>query len=133
MRAGQPAPTAEWGLRLLHALLLVALGGWLLTRGLQTLLPDARLPAWLAFGGLAAPIWGVLALVAGAALLLVALTLPAGRAWAWLGAATAALVALALVLGTWFLGDGGDWLGTLLGLAAAVLLAAPSARTLYLR
>lgn len=126
------ASSGRRGLRLLHALLLVVLGGWLLVRGLQTLLPDARLPTSMAFAGAAAGSWAAGALLVGVWLLATALALPNGRAWAWVNAAAATPASLALVTGSWALGGVGDWLGVLLSLATVVVLAAPSARALYL-
>jgi len=130
---GTRTATGGRRLRALHALLLVALGGWLLVRALQTLLPDARLPASLAFAGASKGGWALGALLVGVWLLVIAPALPNGRAWAWANAAVAALATLALVAVSWALGSEGDWLGVLLSLATAVVLAAPSARELYLQ
>lgn len=126
------APARQRGLRLLHALLLVAMGGWLPVRALQTLLPDARLPTSLAFAGAEAAYWAVGALLAGVWLLVAAMALPNGRAWAWANAAAAALASLGLIIAAWWFGGGGDWVGVLLSVATAVVLAAPTARELYL-
>jgi hypothetical protein len=117
---------------LLHALLLVALGGWLLARALQTLMPDTRLSGALAFAGETGNYFALAALLTGALLLSVAMTLPNGRAWAWVGSASAALASLLLVVVAWVASGGSDWAGALLGLVAIVVLGAPSARELYL-
>ena len=123
---------SQRGLRLLHALLLIALGAWLLARALQTILPDARLPTSMAFAGAQAAGWAVGALLLGAWLFVAAMALPNGRAWAWAIAAVTAAVSPGLFVVAWWYGGGGDWVGVLLGLATVVVLAAPTARELYL-
>jgi len=121
------------GLRLVHALLLAALGGWLLVRALQTVSPDARMVTIPAYAGGSAGGWAAGALLLGSGMLIAAMALPNGRAWAWVGASAVALAALMLLSTAWLLGAGGDWFGVLLSLGSVVVLAAPSARELYLR
>ncbi len=127
-----PGWRGQRALRLLHALLLVALGGWLLTRALQTLMPDARLAAAMAFADPATVAFATAALVLGVLLLVAAMALPNGRAWAWLGAAAGSLAALALLTAAWVSSGNSDWPGLLLAVATVIALAAPAARELYL-
>lgn len=129
---GAAALPTQPGLRLLHALTLVILGGWLVVRALQTLWPNARLSLAIGFAGTADVGWAVAALLLGVLLLIAATTLPMGQAWAWAVAALCALAALILIIAAWAKSGSSDWPGALLALVAVVLLAAPSARALYL-
>ncbi len=122
----------RYGLRLLNAMLLVALGGWLLARALQTFRPDDRLEALPAFMSGGAAGWATGALILGCGVLFAAMALPNGRVWAWVGASAVALATLILLIAAWFLDAGGDWIGVLLAFAAVVVLAAPTVRELYL-
>ena len=111
---------------------VLALGGLLLLRGLQTLRTSPLPPAPWPLEGSAAAALGVVALLAGAGLIVAAAALAAERAWGWALAAVLLWAALGVVVAVRLLEGGVDGAALLLWLVALLSLVAPSTRARWL-